>query len=519
VEFWIRQLQNKAGKMKKTNPWKMMALLALVAVFGSLCSGTASPVWAEIYKYVDDRGQMHFVDSIDKVPPEYLDEVASRPGSKTDATPSPPSRPPTIPKPDETKPTGNARIIPYKITSHTWNAAQKRSVPTPQAVIEKIHAVLRLWQSVPEANLQFHYAGLAGSSYSSREELPNDGTLYFILNGDHPFGNMVAGAGGYSGTIPEDYRKGFVFLNTKAGLYTMKFKTLIHETGHALGISGHSVNIASIMSCGTPSWSGHEFLTFAEQDRANFIHVWNPPAVPTISGTVSGPDKKFVYVHAVNVLNGNTFSSMSNHQGNFSIPIGATGNYRIFAKGFESSAFDKPVGQSPSWYVSQGHSTNDPAGGKVFPIAGPDSRVEGLQLAMIERPVPFNFFWSLTVPTSSSEPVATFVPSFLRPGHEVRFKLVYNGGGIRQVEPYGRKPDYEVKAFDPNSRMITIQAHPNAIPGHRLLIARGDTGTVQAGLVGLHVIRSEFPGYISAKIEEQIAGPVDFSGLNPHFWK
>ena len=125
----------------------------------------------------------------------------------------------------------------------------------------------------------------------------------------------------------------------------------------------------------------------------------------------------------------------------------------------------------------------------------------------------------MTIPTSSSEPIGTFVPSFLRPGHAVRFKLIYNGGTIQRIEPYGQQPDYEVSAFDPNSGMITIKAHQHATPGHRLLIARGHSGPVQAGLVGLHIIRSELPGYVSAKIEEQIAGQVDFTGLNPNFWK
>lgn len=195
------------------------------------------------------------------------------------------------------------------------------------------------------------------------------------------------------------------------------------------------------------------------------------------------------------------------------------GNYRLFAKGFESSAFDKPVAQSPSWYVSQEQSTNDPTAGKVFSLTGPASRVEGLRLAMVEQPVPFNFFWSLTVPASAPEPVGAFVPSFLRPGHAVRFKLIYNGGDIRRIEPFGQQPDCEAGAFDPDSGMITIAARRDAAPGHRLLIANGDSGPVQAGLVGLHIIRFELPGYVSAKIDEQMVGRVDFAELNPDFWK
>jgi hypothetical protein len=487
----------------------------LVAFLALLCV-PASNVRSEIFKYVDDQGRMHFVDSFEKIPPRYQDQLTSRPQKTTGNKPSR-----TLPSNQRgvASTSADARIIPYKITSRMWHADVQKSVPTPQAVIDKIHAVLGLWQSVPEANLQFRYAGLAGKSYSSRDELPNDGTLYYILNGNHPFGNMVAGAGGYSGTIPTDYQKGYVFLNTRAGLYTMKLKTLIHETGHALGISGHSVNIASIMSCGTPSWSGHEFLTFAEQDRANLAYAWNPSEISTISGEVLTTGRKFVFVHAVDILNGRTFSSMTNNKGEFSIPIPLPGNYRVFAKDFESSAFDKPVARSPSWYVSRQKSTNDPTGGKVFSLTGPASRVEGLELAMLEQPVPFNFFWSLTIPTSSSEPVGAFVPSFLRPGHAVRFKLVYNGGTIQRVEPYGQKPDYEVSAFDPISGMITIKAQEDAAPGHRLLIARGNSGPVQAGLVGLHIIRSELPGYVPVKIKEQIAGQADFAGLNPNFWK
>lgn len=501
--------------MKKPNTGNRWTIIVMVSVFAAVVWGPPTSVHAGIFKYVDDQKQVHFVDSIEKVPPRYRDQLTVPSRKEAENKSSPTKRPKT---PRLTTDKENARVIPYKVTSRMWNAEVQKSVPTPQTVIDKIGAVLRLWQSVPEANLRFRYAGPAGSSYSSREELPEDGALYYVLNGDRKFGRMVAGAGGYSGTIPENYRKGYVFLNTKAGLYTMKFKTLIHETGHALGISQHSVTIASIMSCGTPSWSGHEFLTFSAQDRLDLAYAWNPSGVSTISGTVSTTGRKFVFVHAANIVNGRTFSSMTNHKGGFTIPA-SPGKYRIFAKGYESSAFDKPVAQSPSWYVSQEKSTNDPTQGKVFSLVGPAARVEGLRLVMLEQPVPFNFFWSLTIPTSRSEPVGAFVPSFLRPSHAVRFKLIHNGGNIRRIEPYGGQPDYEVNAFDPHSGMITIQAHPNATPGHRLLIARGNAGTVQAGLVGLHIVGPELPGYVPAKIEEQIAGQVDFAGLDPNFWE
>ena len=329
--------------MQKRYTGNISSIIVMLAVLSALVWGTSSSVRSEILEYVDDQGQMHFVDSIGNVPPQYREQVTARPHKNTGSTPSQtaPSK-----KAGVTATTANARTIPYKITSQMWNAKVQHSVPTPQAVIDKIHAVLQLWQSVPEANLQFRYAGLAGPSYSSRDELPNDGTLYYILNGNRRFGNMVAGAGGYSGTIPKNYQKGFVFLNTKAGLYTMKFKTLIHETGHALGISQHSVTIAAIMSCGTPSWSGHEFLTFAEQDRVDLAYTWNPSAISTISGTISTTGRTFVFVHAVNILNGHTFSSMTNQKGEFTIPIASPGKYRLFAKGYESSLLIDHIGNS-----------------------------------------------------------------------------------------------------------------------------------------------------------------------------
>jgi hypothetical protein len=184
-----------------------LVIVMLVAFLAILCV-PASNVRSEIFKYVDDQGRMHFVDSFEKIPPRYQDQLTSRPRKTTGNKP-----PRTLPSKQSgvTSTSNDARIIPYKITSRMWHADLRKSVPTPQAVIDKIHAVLGLWQSVPEANLQFRYAGLAGKSYSSRDELPNDGTLYYILNGNHPFGNMVAGAGGYSGTIPADYQKGYVY--------------------------------------------------------------------------------------------------------------------------------------------------------------------------------------------------------------------------------------------------------------------------------------------------------------------
>jgi micrococcal nuclease len=60
-----------------------LALLSLLLV------GFASGVAAELYRWADDSGQVHFTDNYGLVPPEFRDRVQSRPSS-------PPSEPPAL---------------------------------------------------------------------------------------------------------------------------------------------------------------------------------------------------------------------------------------------------------------------------------------------------------------------------------------------------------------------------------------------------------------------------------------
>jgi hypothetical protein len=63
------------------------AVLSLLPV---LVVGLAGEGAAEIYKWVDRDGQVHFTDDYAVVPPEYRDGVQSRPSSPPAETPFPP---------------------------------------------------------------------------------------------------------------------------------------------------------------------------------------------------------------------------------------------------------------------------------------------------------------------------------------------------------------------------------------------------------------------------------------------
>jgi hypothetical protein len=64
------------------------AALGLLPVF--VC-GFAGEGAAEIYKWLDRDGQVHFTDDYSVVPPEYRDSVQSRPSSPPTDLPPPPA--------------------------------------------------------------------------------------------------------------------------------------------------------------------------------------------------------------------------------------------------------------------------------------------------------------------------------------------------------------------------------------------------------------------------------------------
>lgn len=416
-------------------------------------------------------------------------------------------------------PTKPKHLIRFRITSAMWNANKNRAEPTPKAVIKKIQKAFELWASATDADLAFEYDGMAGRSYDDAGQIPEDGELYVVLNGEQPFGNLEAGKGGFVGSLPDQYKKGFVFLNLKAGLYPLRFETLLHEIGHAIGISRHSASIESIMSCGSKAW-GDEFLAFSEQDRLDLAQVWNPSKNYSISGQVESSEAlKFADIFAVDIVTGRTYSASSDSEGRFVIPIGHAGRYRVMVKALEGAAFERPVAQCPSWYVRPGESTNDPKGGSVLALSDADRRIEGISIRLLDQPVAFNFYWSRTYGTRDG---SDFVPSFLRRGRPVRFNLIYNGGDILSVEPYGERPDIELKDLEKvesnGTFMVTVTALPSAAQGHRLIVAKGRTGPIQAGLVGIHVIGRRLPSRIGSSDEEQLAKDEGYSELDPYYW-
>ncbi|MGH8069169.1 MAG: DUF4124 domain-containing protein, partial [Candidatus Entotheonellia bacterium] len=64
------------------------AVLGLLPV---LVCGLAGEGTAEIYKWLDRDGQVHFTDDYSVVPPEYRDGVQSRPSSPPTDRPLPPA--------------------------------------------------------------------------------------------------------------------------------------------------------------------------------------------------------------------------------------------------------------------------------------------------------------------------------------------------------------------------------------------------------------------------------------------
>ena len=416
--------------------------------------------------------------------------------------------------------------IPYKISSHLWHYKKEEAIPTPLPLIQKIQKAFELWGSVTDTRINFQYAGLAESEYNSTSEIPHDGSIYVVLNSVRAFKRGVAGTGSYQGSIPKQYDKGFVFLNTRKGLYTLKMKTLLHEIGHALGLS-HTATNAAVMCCGTPAWGDHEFFNLSEQDRADLILKWNPgsPSLYTISGKVdTDQEKKFAYVFAVNTLNGHTYSALTDCGGGFTIAILKPGDYRVFVKGYEGSAFSKPVSQSPSWYVSDGYSTNDPYLGTVFSLSLRKRSIKGITLRMIEQPVPFNLFWS-----RSRQP-NRFCHSFLQPGVRGIFMISHINKNIVSLESYGSRPDYSLSNFRKKYKetyQVTIDFDPHAEEGERLVVARSYTGVIQAGLVGIHIMKKRLPDFIprgnastrSERFERQLQGEFDFTKLDPEYWK
>ncbi len=439
---------------------------------------------------------------------------------------------PTSATPTSDQGSTSIKIIPYKITSMMWNSFEGKAVPTPQPIIDKIGKAFELWGSVTEANIKFQYDGLAAEQYDSISDIPEDGKIYIVLNSNFNFNSGEAGGGNYIGTIPTDYKKGFVFLNTKKGLYTLNYKTVTHEIGHTLGLP-HTPTTSTVMTCGTPTWSDYQMFTLAEMDRTSLIDKWAQDKTYSISGKVEQSKNYWPFVFAVDIVNGHTYSTIVNNEGKFRIPLLKTGKYRLMIKGYERSAYQNPVTVSPSWYISNSESTNDPYAGTVIEIDNVHKKVSDINIKLIEQPVTFNLFH-----TFGKGIPFEFNHAFLRPGYSGEFVIQFIPPNVNivSVEPYGSNPDITLTGLKKdkyNNYQVTVVVSPNAIvQGDRMIITKSDSGPIQAGLVGISIIGNQYPSYVSWPpgfsfvtgstndlIQYEINKPYDFSTLNPTYWK
>jgi hypothetical protein len=378
-----------------------------------------------------------------------------------------------------------------------WDSLQGRAVETPPAVVSKVNRIFAMFAAALQPDVSFRYAGTAARAYSGVGEIPEDGTIYIVLNGDYPFVPVKeggpGGVGGFRGAIPHDFRGGYVFVSTRAGgLFTLTTGVLAHEIGHVLGL-GHAATNSSTMFCGSMAWGAQEYFHLSEQDRLNLRRLWaRDTRTYVLSGAVAGalPYGGGYGVYVVSTKNGHTFSALTGARGGnrhaYEVVLGGPGQYRVVAVAYPWDATGA-AREGASWYVRGGEAVNDPQGGSVVDVAPSQTTTSGIDITMVAGPAPFNLFWSN--PFDALSP--TGAPTFLQPGGSASFYLMYPHGSIESITPYGASPDIAITRQRRGSQTYSIwlDAQADAEAGDRLILGQGGPGQlVHAGLVGIHVV-------------------------------
>lgn len=409
---------------------------------------------------------------------------------------------------------GDAQIINYTFTATMRNPVTGVLEPTSNAVMEKVKSALRLWESVTDAKLRFVDGGFRDIAGLSATDLLGDKTLHVVLNKavSSQFGCYTA----YF-NCGSTYSTGIVVLDPK-NPNDLLLPHIIQQTGVAT-TARWSVSPGAVMSnCSVVNPSSRfEFFGFSEPDRAVLVQRYNPGAIYTISGTVSGPTKP-AWVYAVNTVNGHVYSTMASESGSgaFTIPLLKAGNYHVVA----SSMFRDGT---TTWYRSSGAGTNDPSNASVVTVSDGAREVKNINFSISTTPPPFSLLGAAAangaVATMPAQQLANLLPNFANPGQTVSFYLRGDtyAGKVASIEAYGTNPDYHVVSFDANSGLISVAIHPGAASGARLLVAKSPTGVRIAGDVGLHI--SPLPSFVNSSITEQLLGTFNFDALNPTYWK
>lgn len=437
-----------------------------------------------------------------------------------------------------------AKKIRYVVSNELYDKDSEQVIETPCVVVEKTQKSFELWESIDEVPLVFEYAGIYNSNQDPPMSTAQDPLIYLDFSGqNYTFDqDLVAGVGGYRGTIPDNYEGGHVYFNTKQGHFTWEFRTMTHEIGHALGLY-HLPSVATMMTCGTAAWSYHEYLYFNLQDRTSLRELWNPTredhylvsgGIP--SNTAQGHNAFFVYV--VDVVSGITFSDISSSTVDqtgysaFSIAIPRemvqsgelSGRFKVMAKAFDSANFQDPALLAPAWWISNTSSTNDIASATEIVLNDDNSAVSNVYIQPIQSPVPGNFFWGQN--TSPS----TFVHSFMRAGESGTFRIEYLAGSPSTVTVVGSNPKVSLSSFTPslqglitleNTYDLTQTNASDAAEGERLVEVRfAGSGIINYGLIGVAVNKGALPSYLGLNTTaDQFSGKIKISPVNPNFWK